>query len=84
MLDDLPDQYYTCGMENIFIPEKFLQAVYVETKSKTMVHGFFGQKYHAPPNFFVQEDYIKDKNLITLGGRQRMMCCRGVLSVLIL
>ena len=38
MLDALPDQYYTCGMENIFISEKFLRAVCAEKKSKTMLH----------------------------------------------
>ena len=26
MLDVFPDQYYTCGMDNIFILEKFLRA----------------------------------------------------------
>ena len=33
MLYDLPDQYYTCGMDNLFISTKFLRASYAETRS---------------------------------------------------
>ena len=39
MSDALPDQYYTCGMDNVFVSAKFLQVAYAETKYKTMVHG---------------------------------------------
>ena len=66
MLDNLPDKYYTCGMDNIFIPEKFLWEAYSETKSKTMLHGVFQQKGRELPNLFVKLDYSKDrKNLIS-------------------
>ena len=85
MLDNLPDKYYTCGMDNIFIPEKFLWEAYSETKSKTMLHGVFQQKGRELPNLFVKLDYSKDrKNLISWGWRQRLPCWRGVLSFLIL
>ena len=57
MLDALPNQYYTCSMNNLFISAKFLRAAYAETKSKTMVHIIFWQKGRGLPNFVVQEDY---------------------------
>ena len=43
VVDTLPDQYYTFGMDNIFISENSLQVEYTKTKSKTMVHGVCGQ-----------------------------------------
>ena len=61
MLDALPDQYYTLGMDNIFISEKFLQATYAETKSKEMVHGVFRPKVHVLTKCFVQEDCTIDR-----------------------
>ena len=66
MLDDLPNQYYTCGMNNIFISAKFFQAAYTETKSKTMVSGVFRKNGRGLPNFIVQEYYATyRKKLIT-------------------
>ena len=41
MSDALTDQYYTCGMDNNLILQKFLRAEYTETNSKTIVHGCF-------------------------------------------
>ena len=46
-------------MDNIFISVNLLWAAYAEKKSKTMVHGFFRQRGHGLPNFFVQEYYKK-------------------------
>ena len=65
VLDALPGQYYTCGMYNLFISEKFLRASYAEKKYNTMVHaahGLFRKKGSELPNFVVQEDYKKDRN----------------------
>ena len=61
MLDALTDQYYTYGMDNIFISEKFLWAAYAETNYKTMVHGVFRKNCRGLPNFIVQEDFTKDR-----------------------
>ena len=61
MLDVLPDQYYTCGMENIIISANFLRLAYTETKSKTMVHGFLRKTFRAIRNFVEKEDYKKDR-----------------------
>ena len=51
--------HYTCGMDNIFISEKFLLASYAVTKSKTMMHGVCQQKGRGLPNFFAREYYTK-------------------------
>ena len=74
MLDALPDQYYTWVMDNIFVSEKLLWAAYSDTKSKTIVHIFFQQRFYLIHNFVVKEDYTKDrKNLISWGGDK--VCC---------
>ena len=66
MLDILPDKYYTCSMDNIFISVNFLWATYEETKSKTMVDEVFRQKGRGLTKFVVQEYYTKDrKNMIS-------------------
>ena len=44
-LDALPNKYYTCGMNNLFISEKFFRAAYAKTKSQTMVPGVFRKKF---------------------------------------
>ena len=62
----ISDKYYTCGMDNFFISEKFLRVAYAETKSKIMVHGVFRQKVHGLPKFFVQEDYTKIEEKLML------------------
>ena len=50
MLDILPDKYYTCSMDNIFISVNFLWATYEETKSITMVDGVLDKKVAGCPN----------------------------------
>ena len=55
MLDALPDKYYTCGMDNIFISAKFLWDAYAETKSKTMVHGVFRKNVVDSPTFLYKK-----------------------------
>ena len=53
-------------MDNIFVSEKLLWAAYSDTKSKTIVHIFFQQRFYLIHNFVVKEDYTKDrKNLIS-------------------
>ena len=61
MLDALLDQYYTCGMDNLFISVKFLRAAYVLTKSKTMVHGVCRVSGRGLPKYVIQEDCTKDR-----------------------
>ena len=51
MLYALPDQYYTCNMDNIFISENFLRSAYSETKSETIVHGVCQNKIVDYPTF---------------------------------
>ena len=65
MLYSLPDQYHTCGMDNIFILENFLQSAYAETTSKTMVHGFFRKKGDGITIFLYKEIIQREKNLIS-------------------
>ena len=66
MLDALPDQYYTCNKDNIFISEKFLWAAHIETKSKTMVHGVFQKRVMDYPTLLYKKFIQKiEKKLIS-------------------
>ena len=65
MLDAFLDQYNNCGMDNMFILEKFLQVAYSEIKYKTMVHGVFRKKGCGLPEFLHKKIIQKIKNLVT-------------------
>ena len=62
MLESLPDQYYTCGMDNLFISAKFLRGAYTDTKSKTMIHGVCRTSGRGLPECVLQVDLSKDRN----------------------
>ena len=77
MLDALTDQYYTYGMDNIFISEKFLWAAYAETNYKTMVHGVFRKIVVDYPTLLYKKILQKIENDYIMRGKKKADVLEG-------
>ena len=76
-LDALPNKYYTCGMNNLFISEKFFRAAYAKTKSQTMVPGVFRKKFVDYPTLLYKKILQKIENDDIMRGKKKADVLEG-------